>query len=175
MRDTGFGSLARDDVHLRRVARKRPCGRTRTRLAGQRLSRRLRARRRKHQPDFSGSSCSALSGAPFGLSQLVSPVASLCQNVLPVPNDSHARQPCSHARRQAGFANLSPGGLRSQRVHRALTAFLSMLMRARRFWRSDVMHGTISGSRFGSRANASMRKATCKVSETNRCDGWQRR
>jgi hypothetical protein len=85
VRDTGFGSLARDDVHLRRVAGKRPCGRTRTRLAGQRASCRLRARRRKYRPALSGSSCSALSGAPFGLSQLVSPVASLCQKVLPVP------------------------------------------------------------------------------------------
>ena len=53
------------------------------------------------QPAFSGRSCSTRSGAPFGLSQLVSPVASLCQKVLPVPYDSHGRHPCPHAWGQA--------------------------------------------------------------------------
>ena len=109
------------------------------------------------QPAFSGRSCSTRSGAPFGLSQLVSPVASLCQKVLPVPYDSHGRHPCPHAWGQARAGGPGRALPAEPRPGPGLTAFLSILMRARRFERSVAMQEGRSGSRCGPRANASMR------------------
>jgi len=84
-----------------------------------------------HRPALQCCSDGKCSGAPFGRCQLVSPVASLCQNVFPVPYDSQGRHPCTlkqtHGRRKFSREEGNYAHVR-MRVHVCVCVYVCMCM-----------------------------------------------